>query len=220
MMKLVRSGRFALFALAGLAAAASGPAGAADDKSTVSAVGELFGLSSDPSAASIDYHERPKLVLPPRVGDLPAPREGARPGNWPSDTTTNRKRSSDRYARVPSAAGSVEEATPGLLDRITGRGATATATPAAAEPDRRMLTEPPSGYRRPTMDLTKLPDTEGKKSSWWDPTSYFGGDDSAKTQTAATAAQGKAAQAAQPKSEESSSWFHMPKFIQKNLEHD
>ncbi len=224
MMKLVRSGSVALLALAGLAAAANAPAKAADDKSTISAVGELLGYSSDPSAASIDYHERPKLVLPPRVGELPPPREGARPEGWPSDTTTNRKRGSDRYARVPNAAPVQEEHKPGLFDRLTGRGAApeASAPAAAVEPSRRMLTEPPAGYRRPTMDLSKLPDAEPKKGgSWWNPMSYLGGSERADAQNVMTPSGKPAAgDSGQQSSSESSSWFRMPNFVQKNLEHD
>lgn len=195
MMKLARSPRRAVFALVGLAAAFGGPAQAADDKSTVSSVMELFGYSSDPSAASIDYRERPKLVLPPRVGELPPPREGAtRPDGWPTDVATARKRSWDRFARVPNAP--PPEKKPGLLERVRGPRPDyapgtddepgllqrmlmkrADTTPSTVEPDRRMLTEPPSGYRRPTMDLSKVPDTDIKKSSLWNPLSYFGGSD-------------------------------------------
>jgi hypothetical protein len=225
MMKLVRSGRFALFALAGLAAAASAPVQAADDKSTVSAVGELFGLSTDPSAASIDYHERPKLVLPPRLGELPPPREGARPEGWPSDTTTNRKRGSDRYARVPNAAAPApEERKPGLLDRFMGHGSVTEANApaaAAAEPSRRMLTEPPTGYRRATMDLNKIPDPEQKKSSWWNPWSILGASERADAQNVMTPSpQPGAGDKGQQTSSESSSWFRLPNFVHKNLEHD
>jgi hypothetical protein len=219
MMKLVRSGRFALIALAGLAAA-NGPATAADDKSTISAVGELFGYSSDPSAASIDYRERPKLVLPPRVGELPAPREGDRPDGWPSDTTTTRKRSTDRYTHVPNAP--PPEKKPGLLERVRGpasdaapgtddehgllqrmltrRGAEAPVS--NEEPTRRMLTEPPSGYRRPTMDLTKVPDTDPKKSSWWNPLGYFGGNNDEHDPVAQTGA-GAPSQKPKPTASES-----------------
>lgn len=241
MIKLVRSGSFALLALAGLAANA--PAQAADDKSTISAVGELLGYSSDPSAASIDYRERPKLVLPPRVGELPPPRETARPEGWPSDTTTNRKRGSDRYARVPNAPppekkpgllervrGPASDAAPGtddepgLLQRVLTRRAAVESAPSMEEPSRRMLTEPPSGYRRPTMDLSKVPDAEVKKSSsWWNPLGYFGNKDE-NDPVAQPGASGKPGQTAaakpQQQSTESSSWFRMPSFFQKNLEHD
>ncbi|MGJ0507543.1 MAG: hypothetical protein ACR652_10465 [Methylocystis sp.] len=221
-MKLVRSGRFALFALAGLAVAASGPAQAADDKSTISAVAELFGYSSDPSAGSIDYHERPKLVLPPRAGELPAPRDASRPEGWPSDTTTTRKRGSDRYARVPNAPPPTEEHKPGLFDRLTGGGgAPAAATPATVEPGRRMLTEPPTGYRRPTMDLSKVPDSDVKKSSWWNPLSYLGSkDDSDPAQSAAAGTSGKPAAGSgnQAQSSSSSSWFQMPRFVRRTSE--
>jgi hypothetical protein len=186
-------GAIAGLATMGLAAACAAPALASDDKSTVSSVMELVGVSSDPSAKSIDYSERPKLVLPPKT-DLPPPREGVeRPGGWPADSAAVRRRNTDRYAKVPHAP--PEEKKPGLLERVRGPkpdyapgtddepgflqralnvGST-TSGPVMDEPGRRMLTEPPSGYRRPTQDLSKLRDTDAKKSSWWNPLSYVGG---------------------------------------------
>ncbi|WP_457798899.1 hypothetical protein [Methylocystis sp. S23] len=195
-MKLARSSRRALCIVAGVAAAYGAPARAADDKSTISSVMELVGYSSDPSAEKIDYTERPKLVLPPRAGDLPSPRENAgRPDGWPTDVAAARRRNTDRYAKVQNAP--PEERKPGLLERIRGpkpdyapgtddepgflqralnAGARSSA-PVMDEPARRMLTEPPSGYRRPTTDLAKVRDSDPKKStSWWNPLSYVGGD--------------------------------------------
>lgn len=197
-------------ALAGLAAAYAAPAQAYDDKSTVSSVMELVGVSSDPTAKSIEYNERPKLVLPPRAGDLPAPKETAdRPSGWPADSQAVRRRNTDRYAKVPNAP--PEEKKPGLLERIRGpkpdyapgtddepgflqkalsAGARSNA-PVLDEPGRRMLTEPPSGYRRPTTDLSKVRDGDIKKTSWWNPLSYVGGgegnDSDPVAQTAGTA---------------------------------
>lgn len=192
-MKLARSRRRAICAFVGLAAACAAPAFAADDKSTVSSVMELVGVSSDPSAKSIDYSERPKLVLPPKA-ELPSPREGAeRPGDWPADASAVRRRNTDRYAKVPNAP--PEEKKPGLLERIRGprpdyapgtddepgflqralSSGSRSSGPVMDEPGRRLLTEPPSGYRRPTQDLSKLSDSVGKKSSWWNPLSYVGG---------------------------------------------
>jgi hypothetical protein len=205
----------ALLALAGFAAALAAPAQAADDKSTLGAVGELFGYSSDPSANSIDYRERPKLVLPPRAGQLPAPKaESSRPENWPTDAATVRHRNSDRYARIPGAAPAEEEKKVGVFDRIMGKGGE---TPAQGvslqEPTRRVLTEPPSGYRRPTMDLSKIHDKEqDKKGSWWNPASYFGGGGS--DAPAAAADQAGQKPAAQQASGGSSSWLpQMPRFL-------
>jgi hypothetical protein len=74
-MNFARSRRRAFCALAGLAAAYAAPALASDDKSTVGAVMDLVGVSTDQSAKNIDYSERPKLVMPPRAGELP-------PGTW------------------------------------------------------------------------------------------------------------------------------------------
>ncbi|QGM96876.1 hypothetical protein [Methylocystis parvus] len=209
-MKLGRSSRHALCAFAGLAAACAAPAQAADDKSTLSSVGELVGYSSDPSADKIDYSERPKLVLPPRAGDLPAPREDAsRPDGWPTDIAAARRRNTDRYAKVANAP--PEEAKKGLLERIRGpkpdyapgtddepgflqralNAGARSSTPVMDEPPRRMLSEPPSGYRRPTTDLAKIRDVDPKKStSWWNPLTYMGGngnDSDPVAQTAGTA---------------------------------
>lgn len=240
-MKLARSRRRAAFALAGLVAVCGGAARAADDKSTVSAVMELFGYSSDPTAASIDYRERPKLVLPPKIGELPAPRDKVdRPADWPTDTTTNRNRSTDRYARVPNAP--PPEKKPGLLERVRGpRPDYAPGTDdepgffqrvllkkrsdvalSSEEPSRRMLTEPPSGYRRPSMDLNKIPDADAKKSSWWNPLGYFGNKDDKDpvAQPGATTPAQQAKQSGGQSSGESDSWFRMPRFVLKDPDKD
>lgn len=170
-MYLARSRHRAFCVLAGFAAAYAAPATAADDKSTISSVMELVGVSSDPDARSIDYSERPRLVLPPSRGDLPPPREGdARPRDWPSDVSGVR-RSGDRFARISGAG--PEEKRPGFLERALSVGSVTTA-PVADEPSRRMLTEPPAGYRRPTKDVSKIGDPDGKKTSWWNPMTYLG----------------------------------------------
>lgn len=173
----------------------NGLAFAADDKSTPGAVMELFGYSSDPSAASIDYHERPVLVLPPKTGELPAPKEKASESSeWPRDPGGARRRNSDRYARVPNAP--PPEKKPGLLERIRGPRPEAapgtddepgllqriitkrqTATLPMEEPSRRMLTDPPAGYRKPTMDLNSVNEAGAKKSSWLNPLGILGKDD-------------------------------------------
>lgn len=210
----------AFFALVGTAAALAAPARAADDKSTLSAVGELVGISSDPSANSIDYRERPKLVLPPRKGaaPLPAPKaESARPENWPSNAAAAQRRNSDRYARVPNAPPAEEEPKAGVIDSLMGKDSAASAASSnAPAPARRMLTEPPSTYRQPTMDLSKLPDKDAeKKGSWWNPASYLGGgSDAAAPAPAQKPSTGVSEQPAQPSSSgSSSSWFKMPRFL-------
>jgi len=235
-MKLARSSRRALCAAAGLAALSGAPALAYDDKSAVSAVGELMGYSSDPSASKIDYSERPKLVLPPRVGDLPSPQEKAdRPDGWPTDAAAARRRNTDRYAKVPNAP--PEEKKKGLLERIRGpkpdyapgtddepgflqralnAGARSNA-PVMDEPARRMLTEPPSGYRRPTTDLAKVRDSDPKKNTtWWNPLNWGGGgnDSDPVAQTAGTAPARQSAAAAGNASD--GGWFQMPRFILKD----
>lgn len=214
-MKFVLSPRRASIALAGLAVIgaasvlASSSALAGDDKSTVSAVMELVGVSSDTGVASIDYSERPKLVLPPNRGALPEPRaDASRPNGWPAEMSAERRRSADRYARV---AGAEPEKKVGLMERIRGPRPTAapgtddepgflqralgarsrSTEPVWDEPSRSQLTEPPHGYRRPTQDLSQVRDTDGKKTSWWNPLSYVGGssasDNDPVAQTAGTA---------------------------------
>jgi hypothetical protein len=159
-------------ALLGVVCATAARAG--DDKSTLTAVGELLGVASDKSVNKIDYSERPKLVMPPKAGLLPPPREKAEPPpGWPTDADGGQRRT-DRYARAPNAP--PEKPKTGLLERTrgpvanTGAGAddepgffqrmiTARARAAAAEPDeptRHLLAEPPDGYRHPTQDLSKV----------------------------------------------------------------
>jgi hypothetical protein len=238
-MKLARSSRRALCAAAGLAAACGAPALAADDKSTITSVMELVGVSSDPTADKIDYNERPKLVLPPRVGDLPAPQEKAdRPTGWPTDAAAARRRNTDRYARVQNAP--PEEKKVGLLERIRGPkpdyapgaddqpgflqralnfGGRSNA-PVMDEPARRMLSEPPSGYRRPTTDLARIRDADPKKNtSWWNPLSYLGGDGNDSDPVAQTAGRAPAQQRAAASGHSSEGgWFQMPRFLLKDPE--
>lgn len=196
-MKLAQSKRCAFYALAGVAAILAAPALAGDDKSTLTTMMEMVGASSNEGVGKIDYSERPKLVLPPSAGGLPAPRERTeRPGGWPAEIATERRRNADRYAHVPDAP--PEEKKKGLLERI--RGPRPTAAPgtddepgllqrvmsartanAAAEsdaPPRRKLVEPPDGYRQPTKDLSSYQEKSGK--SWWNPLSWGrgGGTDS------------------------------------------
>lgn len=193
-MKVARSKHGALCALIGLAAAHAAPALAYDDKSTISSVMELVGVSSDPDSKSIDYSERPKLVLPPNRDGLPEPAvRSERPAGWPAEASSERSRNANRYARVPNAP--PDEPRKGLLERVRGPRDKASAPgtedepgflqralmagrgsnePVMDEPARRMLVEPPPGYRRPTQDLSKVRDSDAKKSSWWNPLSWGG----------------------------------------------
>lgn len=236
-MKLAQSQLGAFCALAGLAAIQSAPALAGDDKSTWTAMMEMVGASSDEGAGKIDYSERPKLVLPPSMGELPAPRERAeRGGDWPAELSAERRRNVNRYARVPNAP--AETPRPGVFARVMSYASGAqepAAAPAIQEPNRIMLTEPPPGYRRPTQDLNKLAETESaKKSSWWNPLTWGRGGD--KTASAAgeeklrpeeqgafssvrklmgwNSSDSTASSAAQQtSSSESGSWFQMPRFV-------
>lgn len=193
-MNFAQSSRRRAVVLACSAAAlvAAAPARASDDKSTWGSVMEVVG-QGDESVKTIDYSERPKLVLPADRGDLPQPRERApRPGGWPSDAA-GVKRDNDQFARAPTAPPDAKK--PSLLERVRGpRPAAAPGTDDEpgffqrallnrsradvsdqTEPARRMLTEPPTGYRRPTQDLSKIRDSSGKKGSWWNPLTYMGG---------------------------------------------
>jgi len=215
-MKLARSRRRAFCAFAGLAAAYAAPALAYDDKSTISSVMDLVGVSTERDAKSIDYSERPKLVLPPNISALPEPRESAdRPGGWPSNAPGAR-RQSDRFARAPNAQ--PEEKQPGLLERaLAGGSSSGSSVSLNNEPSRRLLTEPPSGYRRPTQDLSKVRDTDAKKGSWWNPMTYLGGGDpGAAAPAQAVQPQTAPAQQKQQASAESEgflSYFRMPRFV-------
>lgn len=171
-MKLAQSRRRALVALAGLASACAAPALALDDKSTVSSVMEIVGVSTDETASKIDYSERPKLVLPPNRDALPEPQtRGDRPGAWPSGGEAVRRRNTERFAHAPNAQ---PEAKQGLLERALSIGSNSSA-PVVDEPNRSLLIEPPPGYRRPTQDLSKIRDTDSKGGSWWNPLTYIGG---------------------------------------------
>ncbi len=203
-VNFLRSAPLALAAIA-LCAGAS-PARANDDKSTITAALELIGVNLGEKPSVVDYRERAKLVLPPRRDVLPEPSAAERPANWPTNAASG-SINTDRYARVrnappeqkrPSlverALGSREtniapgtDDQPGLLQRMLSASAEPTASD-TVEPPRRVLVEPPEGYRAPTQDLSKVRDTDGKKSSsWWNPLSYLGGGEDDKDPVARTA---------------------------------
>jgi hypothetical protein len=234
-MKFAQSQRCALYALVGLAAIQAAPALAGDDKSTWTAVMEMVGASSNEGVGQIDYSERPKLVLPPHIGELPQPKERAeRPGGWPAELSAERRRDVNRYARVPNAP--PETPRQGMIARVMsfGSGAQEAPAPALDEPGRRMLSEPPTGYRRPTKDLNKIANSDAKKSSWWNPLSWGrgGGNNAAGEEKLRPEEQGAfstlrkltgfnssdsttigASPAQQSSSDDSRSWFQMPRFV-------
>ncbi|MEF3367534.1 hypothetical protein V3H18_13420 [Methylocystis sp. 9N] len=235
-MKLAQSQRRALCAFAGLAAIQAAPALAADDKSTMTSVMELVGVSSDEGVGKIDYSERPKLVLPPSQGVLPAPRERSeRPGGWPNELVSERRRNADRYARVPNAP---TEEKKSLLERVRGpRPAAAPGTDdepgllqrmlsarkgtnesAVEEPNRRLLTEPPPGYRRPTQDLSKIRESNASSKSWWNPMSWVGGAGSDSDPVAQTATPNSPV--AKPEGQGGGLSSLLPRFILKDSDKD
>ncbi|MBI1867821.1 MAG: hypothetical protein HYS06_05950 [Methylocystis sp.] len=107
-MKLALSltGRTTVFA--GIAFAATTlspcvtPALAYDDQSTITSLLSLIGVAPGQDNDKLDYHEKPKLVLPPNRSALPEPqaRGDTRPGAWPVDQDVARRR--DAAARAPA----------------------------------------------------------------------------------------------------------------------
>ena len=145
-MKLVRNLRrpilTAIFAAsAAFGALGAAPARASDDASVGGALLGLFGVDSNSSGEKIDYRERPKIVIPPNRQALPEPRAGAdRPASWPVDQEGAHRHG----ARAASSSNGAN----------------------ADEPARKVLTEPPEGFRRSTKDMSTWKDP-GAKPSWW-----------------------------------------------------
>jgi len=154
-MKLVRNLRrptlIAIFAAsAALGALGAAPARASDDTSVGGALLGLFGVDSNSGGEKIDYRERPKIVVPPNRQALPEPRAGAdRPASWPVDQEGAHRHG----ARAAN-----------------GSGANANGD----EPARKVLTEPPEGYRRPTKDMSTWKDPSVKPSWWSNPIDSIG----------------------------------------------
>ncbi|HEY8136532.1 MAG TPA: hypothetical protein VIF61_01740 [Methylocystis sp.] len=154
-MKLVRNLRRPILtaiiaASATLGALGAAPARASDDSSVGGALLGLFGVDSNSSGEKIDYRERPKIVVPPNRQALPEPRAGAdRPASWPVDQEGAHRHG----ARAAN-----------------GGGANANAD----EPARKVLTEPPEGFRRPTKDMSTWKDPSAKPSFWSNPIDSIG----------------------------------------------
>ena len=153
-MKLVRSLRrptltAIIAASAALGVLGAAPARASDDSSVGGALLGLFGVDSNSSGEKIDYRERPKIVIPPNRQVLPEPRAGAdRPASWPVDQE-GAHRHGARAANSSSGAN-------------------------ADEPARKVLTEPPEGFRRPTKDMSTWKDPSVKPSWWSNPIDSIG----------------------------------------------
>ncbi len=104
---------------------AARPALAYDDQSTFTSVMGVVGVPIEENNDKIDYRERPKLVLPPNRGDLPAPqaRGDTRPGDWPSDQEVVRRRNAAAAAREPAPQpGLNQNPTLSAREMIHGRG--------------------------------------------------------------------------------------------------
>src|SRR5208283_630966 len=97
-----------------------------DDTGTFSAIGSAIGVTS--SDGTIDYRERPKLVVPPDRKSLPEPRAGddARPPSFPVDQGSPRRQGARAVSGQPVAPD---------------------------EPSRENLTQPPPAYRHPSKPL-------------------------------------------------------------------
>jgi hypothetical protein len=158
----------------------SGVACAGDDKSTFKAVSDMVGLTKDEGIDKINYNERAKLVMPRDSRVLPTPRDAQpKPEGWPQDASREHRRT-DRYARAPGAE--AEKPKPGLMERIRGPVTNTSAgtddepgllqkiitnkqRAAELEPDepqRQLLSEPPEGYRHPSVPLKEVKDTSRK----------------------------------------------------------
>lgn len=171
------------YLILGMAMAHSGVACAGDDKSTLKAVSDMVGLSRDEGIDKINYNERAKLVMPRDPHVLPTPRDASpKPEGWPQDASKEHRRT-DRYARAPGAE--PEKPRPGLMERVRGPVSNTSAgaddepgllqkiitnkqRAAELEPDepqRQLLSEPPDGYRHPSIPLREVKDT-GRKNGF------------------------------------------------------
>lgn len=152
-MKLVRKLRWptltaVVAASAVLGALGAAPARASDDASVGGALLGLFGVDSNSGGEKIDYRERPKIVVPPNRQALPEPRTAAdRPAFWPADQEGAHRHG----ARAANSSGANGD-----------------------EPPRKVLTEPPEGFRRPTKDMSTWKDPTVKPSWWSNPIDSIG----------------------------------------------
>jgi hypothetical protein len=173
----------AVFLLIGAVNARAG----SDDTGTFSAIGAAIGVTS--SDSTIDYRERPKLVVPPDRKSLPEPRaEGeGRPPSFPVDQTSARRQ---------------------------GARAVSGAPPSADEPSRENLTQPPYGYRHPSKDLSLVKDSDKKETSWWNPMSYLGSSRNNSTQPSSGATTQTSSGAPQPTgAKQETSWWNPASYL-------
>jgi hypothetical protein len=136
----------------------------------------LFNPKPEADSESIDYRPRAPLVVPP-TRDLPEPKEAVRDPTWPKDPDAEKRRRAAIDSRRPAPKSSTateavaEQAKapePGKRDEhegecllndsgprscfqifgsVFGGGASTDAPKPGDEPARKLLTEPPSGYR-------------------------------------------------------------------------
>lgn len=133
-----------------------------------------FGMQSNKDDDTIDYHARAPIVVPPRL-DLPKPKEAARDPSWPKDPdiAAARRAGVDSHtpaAQTTSAARAETGALPTegppdecqtsdnalclstplkVLKSVTNGFTSSDTVQPGPEPSRKLLTEPPPGYRIP-----------------------------------------------------------------------
>ncbi len=168
-----------------------------DDAGPFSAIGSAIGVTSG-DGQTIDYRERPKLVVPPDRKALPEPRAdaGARPPSFPVDQGSSRRQGARAVSGEPTSPD---------------------------EPARQSLEQPPYGYRQPSKNATGKNWDQQEAKSWWNPMKYLGSSsDSAAHQPASGPTQTAAGPAALASSapsqsaadkQEAKSWWNPASYL-------
>jgi hypothetical protein len=167
-----------------------GPGGAEEAANAFAPMLDLFQPKPSETESAIDYRPRAPLVLPPSH-ELPAPKEAVRDPAWPKELDTEKRRRAaiDSRRPAPLSSASIEPAVteakiiePAKPDEHAGEcllnstgprscfdmfrgifgGEPADTPKPGVEPTRKVLTEPPMGYRA----ATAVPkNADGKSSS-------------------------------------------------------
>jgi hypothetical protein len=165
-----------------------------DDAGPFSAIGSAIGVTS--SEGTIDYRERPKLVVPPDRKSLPEPKAdaGARPPSFPVDQGSSRRQGARAVSGEPTSPD---------------------------EPARQSLEQPPYGYRVPSKNATGKNWDKQEAKSWWNPMKYLGSSSdsaaqapaAAPTQTAAGPTALATPGAAAAEAPEGKSWWNPMRYL-------
>jgi hypothetical protein len=132
-------------------------------RDTLSSIGLI-----EPEKPAITYRERAPLVMPPKLDgkSLPPPRQPEASAQWPKDPEVVQREREREEARKPIVRGaqgrmndnnmtlSIDEMRGGRRASAQGRSAEV-AEPSQVEPDRDVLTDPPTGYRKPPRKVAK-----------------------------------------------------------------